>query len=80
MGGHELKGELRPDQKSLNTKLRNLDFILETPGRHQRLLNRRMTRLVLLKENSGNHMQSILKGERAEANSLSLIMALWETI
>lgn len=34
-----------------------------------------MTRLVLLKENSGNHMGSKLKVERAEADGLSLIMA-----
>lgn len=40
MAGHELRGESGPDQKGLNTKLKNLDFILETPGRHQRLLNR----------------------------------------
>jgi hypothetical protein len=38
--GHKLKGELEPEKKGLNIKLKNLGFILEAPGRHQRLLNR----------------------------------------
>lgn len=55
--GHELRGELRPDPKVFEYQVKEFElFITETPGRHQRLLNRWMTRWVPLKENSGSHM------------------------